>query len=646
MICLSAAPSNAKIIATAENMARAFDGKLTALYVKTKSADFMSDEDHARLFYHMKLAEQAGATIITVHSEDVPYQIAEFARRSGVTRLVIGRSVISYRNFFGKTTLTEKIIESAPNLDIHIIPDLLVENKYREQKKRFSYGIFPTTTDLMISMGILLIVTAISYICWHLRIAHGSIIAVYILGVFLTSVMTKSYACSIMSSFESVLVFNFLFTEPRFTFHAKEVGYLFTFTVMLVVSVLTATMVNRLKRHAKEYAQITYQTRVLLDTTQLLKKAKDDFEFIQIAATQLLKLLERNVVFFVEENRTIHKEHTFRAKSESNTKALSDKEEKEIVEWVFQNRMRAGCGTDMFSEAKYLYFAIHINHKVFGVVGIMVDKKPLDKLENNIVYSVLGECALAIENNRNAKEKEDAAVLARNEQLRADLLRSISHDFRTPLTVISGNANALILNGDKYDTELQKKMLLDIYDESIWLNNLVENLLSATRIEDGRMNLNISAELVGEVVQEALRHVNRNSDTRSIRVSLEDEFLLARMDSRLIVQVIINLVDNAIKYTSEKSIISITAKEEGGLIYISVADNGKGISQELKPHIFDMFFTGEQKIVDSHRSIGLGLALCKSIINAHGGEIELTDNQPHGCIFTFTLLKEEAKFDE
>lgn len=254
---------------------------------------------------------------------------------------------------------------------------------------------------------------------------------------------------------------------------------------------------------------------------------------------------------------------------------------------------------------------------------------------------------LAIQNIRNIEEKERAALLAKNEQLRADLLRAISHDLRTPLTSISGNAANLLANDAKLDEEARHQIFLDIYDDSIWLINLVENLLSITRIEDGRMNLRLSTELVGEVIEEALRHTNRKSSDHTIRVDLPDELLLARMDARLIVQVLINLVDNAVKYTQNGSTIVVSARRrEDGFAEISVADDGPGIAPEIQPHVFEMFYTGEHKVADSRRSLGLGLALCKAIVDAHGGTITLTDNPPHGCNFTFTVPLGEVTLHE
>lgn len=254
--------------------------------------------------------------------------------------------------------------------------------------------------------------------------------------------------------------------------------------------------------------------------------------------------------------------------------------------------------------------------------------------------------SLAARIKKTAREKEAAAALAKTEQLRADMLRGISHDLRTPLTSISGNASNLLSNADMFDRETLRQIYQDIYDDSMWLYNLVENLLAASRMESGRMNLNFSTELVEEVIAEALRHVNRKSSEHTIVVKQEDELILARMDPRLIIQVIINLVDNAVKYTQPGSVITISAEKSEGWAQIQVADDGPGISQEAKEHIFEMFYSGAKSVADSRRSMGLGLALCQSIVNAHGGTITVTDNQPHGAVFTFRLPLGEVQLHE
>ncbi|MGN1161904.1 MAG: sensor histidine kinase, partial [Candidatus Fimenecus sp.] len=306
----------------------------------------------------------------------------------------------------------------------------------------------------------------------------------------------------------------------------------------------------------------------------------------------------------------------------------------------------AGATTETLSNAKCLYLAVRVSSRVYGVVGIYIGDEPLDAFEKSILLSILGECSLSMENEKNAREKEEAAILAKNEQLRANLLRAISHDLRTPLTSISGNASNLISNGDSFDEATKQQLYTDIYDDSMWLINLVENLLSVTRIEEGRLNLNITEDLVDDVITEALHHVNRKSVEHNITVRHKEDYLLAKMDTKLMVQVIINIVDNAIKYTPKGSNIMIKTWKQGDKAVISIADDGDGIPDEMKARVFDMFYSGANKIADSRRSLGLGLSLCRSIVSAHGGKITVSDNTPHGTVFTITLPAGEVEIHE
>ncbi len=645
LVCLSASPSNAKIVKTAATMASAFGGSFTALYVQTPDSDKLDEENKNRLQDHIRLAEQLGADIATAYGEDVSFQIAEYARISGVTKIVIGRSNIKRRHFWNRPTLTDKLTEIAPNLDIHIIPDNITNSKYRPSSHSLLRSLIPYPKDIFITVLILAIATILGLSFYSFGFTDSNIITVYILGVLLTSLFTKGYTCGIIGSLVSVMLFNFFFTEPRLTFHAYDSGYPVTFAIMLVASVITGTLASKLKSHAKLSAQAAFRTKVLLDTNQLLQKAQNDEDIINITATQIMKLLNRSVVMYSVKEGKLTKGSLYSSQS-VNLEDLFTTTERNAAEWVYLNKHRAGASTNVYSKAKCVYFSIRINNNIYGVIGIRIKGKPLDAFENSILLSILGECALAMDNRRNAKEKEQTAVLAKNEQLRANLLRAISHDLRTPLTSISGNAGNLLSNKDKLDEDTKMQIYTDIFDDSEWLISLVENLLSVTRIEEGRMNFNKSIELVDEITEEALRHIGRKSTEHKISVIHKDELLLANADAKLIVQVLINLIDNAIKYTPVGSEIKVITEKKNGYASISVIDNGNGIPDNIKPHVFEMFYTGDNRIADSRRSLGLGLALCKSIIGAHGGELTLTDNQPQGCIFAFTLPLGEVKIDE
>lgn len=180
----------------------------------------------------------------------------------------------------------------------------------------------------------------------------------------------------------------------------------------------------------------------------------------------------------------------------------------------------------------------------------------------------------------------------------------------------------------------------------MWLVNLVENLLSITRIEDGRMNIRISPQPMEDVVEEALGFYNRNNLKHAIKVHYDDELIIANIDARLIIQVITNLIDNAIKYSDENTVIDMNVSHRDGDVFVSVSDEGCGISNELKDKVFDMFYSGETKAADSRRSLGIGLALCRTIMEAHGGAIWIEDNLPRGTRMIFRVQEGRVVLDE
>ena len=645
LVCLSSSPSNAKIIRTAARMARAFRGSFTALFVETPATAEMSDDDKKWLRENMRLAQQLGAHIETSYGEDVPYQIAEFARLSGVSKIVIGRSTAARKSIFSKPTLTERLISDAPNLDIHVIPDASVGNTYQKQANKTLRITAMPVRDVAKSILVLLSATLIGYAFYTLGFSEANIVSVYIFGVLVISVITTNRFCGVAASIVSVLVFNFFFTVPRFTFHFNDPNYLVTFPIMFMVALLTGSLATRLKDNAKQSARAAYRTKILFETNQLLQKEFDEQSVVKATAGQLLKLLKKDIVIYLSDGKKLADPIIFRTPDSDQCELVSENEEA-VAAWVLRNNKHAGATTDTLSSANCLYLAIRVNQQVYGVVGIAMNGIPLDSFENSVLLSILGECALALENIKNAREKEEAAILAKNEQLRANLLRAISHDLRTPLTSISGNANNLLANYQKMDDATRKRTFTDIYDDSMWLINLVENLLAVTRIEGGQVHLTQSVELMDEVITEALRHINRKSKEHTIRVSSSEELILARIDAKLIVQVIINLVDNAVKYTPAGSVIEIHTEKDAHWVIVSVSDNGPGIPDEQKSHVFDMFYSGANKIADSRRSLGLGLSLCKTIVTAHGGTISVADNHPRGTVFLFTIPAGEVELHE
>lgn len=647
LVCLSSSPSNERIVRMAGKMAQAFCGSFTALYVQTPGDTVMNTADMSRLQANMRLAQQLGAEIVTTHGEDVPTQIAEYALLSDVTKIVIGRSGVQRPHFWSEPTLTERLIALAPDVDIYVIPDVEAYKSYRRERLISIRPAFPTALELLLTVGILVAATIIGWGFLRLGFANANIIMVYLLGVLLTSTFTSGYTCGVLSAFLSVILFNYFLTEPRLSLAAYGSKYPITFAVMFASALLTCTLATKLKAHAQLSARDAYRTKLLFDMNRQLQKAETPDEVYQMTATQIQKLMQRDVLVYPAQGEALLDGIVYPADGSSPHSVTKEKQEQDVIRWVWQNRKRAGATTETFAKAKRLYLAIRIGQQVYGVIGIPMEKQTQpDAFTSSILFSILGECALALESLHNAEEKEKAAVLAKNEQLRANLLRSISHDLRTPLTSISGNADTLLHSYNMLDEQTRKQIFTDIYDDAQWLTGLVENLLSITKITDGSVKLHLSDQVVDDIVSEALRHIDRRSAEHHITVDCGDEPLLVRVDAGLIMQVLINLVNNAVKYTPPGSNIRITAIQQEKAAEICVSDDGPGIPDERKELVFKMFFTGSNLIGDSRRSLGLGLTLCQAIIHAHHNEMTLKDNLPHGCIFSFTLPLSEVNLSQ
>ena len=625
LACLSTAPSNARVLRSAARIAGDRPGDLTALFVQTPAFATASQADKARLQANMELAEALGARIETVSGSDIPFQIAEYARLAEIDCIVLGQSWQRNR-LIPARTLTDRLGVSAPNAELHIIPDAEAPTRHRERDPE-GYDPRRFALDLVISLGLLLLATALGFLFDDLGFTHSNIMMAYLLGVLLISAATSHIGFSLASAIASVFLFNYMFIAPRFSLQAYEPGYPVTFLVMFLTAFLTGSLAIRLRRNARQSAQAAYRTRLILETDQLLAKARSRQEILQVTAAQSGKLLDRFVAVFDDPD-------TEPAEIYAPTpgETPSDPGAQETVRQVWQTRERCGAGA-------WVYFPLTLRETCYGAAGVFTAENALDASEQSILLSILGECALALENEVNAREKEAAAVLAENERLRANLLRSISHDLRTPLTSISGHASNLMQVD--MDPETRQRLYTDIYEDSIWLIDLVENLLSATRIENGQMQLSLSAQVVEELLQEAVQHMKPRQGGHQILLEPVEDVLLVRADGKLIVQVVANLIDNALRYTQADSVIRVAARRQGDQIAITVADNGPGIPAEQRERIFENFYSGAAPRNGGRRGLGLGLALCRSILTAHNGSITLED-VPEGACFTVTLPVQEV----
>ena len=636
LVCVSASPTSSEVIRRAARLSRSMGAELIALYVEDPESQ--NDAQEKAVHEHLDLAQRQGAILTTIYGNDPATAIAQYARVSGITKIVLGKSPERHRFLAPKETLMSRLNELAPDVEIIIVPNRLQDDsrsfslKGRLKQERITAG------DLFRTVLILTVCTGLGFLIKAIGLANTNVVLIYILGVMAVALLTTGYLCSVLSSLLSVLIFNFFFTEPFYSLQSSP-DYFATFAVMFAAALLSSSLTSRIKTQSIQTANKAYQTEVLLSTSQLLQKAEDREAILNVVLQQLSRLLEHSVLCYDRKDGALAEQPVLReVDGDGGFDQVYLAEERDAAEWVGRNGKHAGRTTRKYPQARCLYMAIRSESGVQAVVGIRADNAPsIDEYRKNLMISILDECALAIEKDHMTREKQRMEESARQETLRANLLRAISHDLRTPLTSISGNAAILLEDTGDLDEGKKKELYDSIYDDAIWLNGLVENLLTITRTENGTMKLNIQPELVSDAIEEALRHLDRNAEKRKIVTDLQDDLLLAQMDSALIVQVLINLVNNAVKYTPEDAKITIGAKAEGNMALLWVEDEGQGIPEGTEDKVFDMFYTGVKHSADSRRGIGLGLSLCRSIVQAHGGEIWMMNARPHGAKVSFTL---------
>ena len=276
--------------------------------------------------------------------------------------------------------------------------------------------------------------------------------------------------------------------------------------------------------------------------------------------------------------------------------------------------------------------------KVLAVIGISCLKGKLDHNTRLFLRMIASQVAMALERQHLSDEQRSIVIESEKEKMRGNLLRAISHDLRTPLAGIWGASSAILENGDSLDRNTRSKLIENIRDDSQWLIRMVENLLSVTRIQEGSMLVNKTPEVAEEVVAEALSRIRKRFALRNISVSVPDELLVVPMDSTLIAQVLINLLENAIKHSPDDSLVEVRLNKKENFGVFEVIDHGTGIPAEDLPHIFEGYLAGDKKNADSMRGMGIGLSICMSIIKAHGGKMEAENHSTGGgAIFRFAL---------
>lgn len=413
LICLSSAPSNAKVIRTAARMADAFHSGFTALFVQTPETKELSGENMKRLRSNLHLAEQLGAQISTVYGTDPAVQIAEYARVSGVTKIVMGRINHKQNPITGKKSLADRLIELT-DLDVYIIPDRQPLYKKPIGKLRIPKAHF-SWRDVAIMLVSLLLSTAVGFGFYHAGFSESNIITVYILGVLMTAVWTNGYFYGAVDSLLSVAAFNYFFTVPRFTFQANDPSYPVTFLIMMFSSIIAGSLASRVKAQARLAAQKSYYTELLLESSQKFQKGRTEWDCLRLAAEQLNRMFARPILYALN---GAEQDLTFRVEPSDEKSVLSGLSSQEIgvAKWVQKNNKHAGATTNTLPDSKWLFLSVRGTQGVMGIVGIpIVGYSVPDAFEKNLMIAILSECGLSQERIRLQEERNQAELQTQGE---------------------------------------------------------------------------------------------------------------------------------------------------------------------------------------------------------------------------------------
>ncbi|MBS5821909.1 MAG: sensor histidine kinase KdpD [Enterococcus gilvus] len=564
---------------------------------------------------NIPLAEKLGAEVISIEEEDSFETIVEFAKMTGVTDIIMGKNLRQpwYEKLFTEA-FDDRLLRRLSDTELHLIP-------FNEEKHSLFFKtrkvIEGGGKDLGIAIGGVFLATIVTELMKYIHVGDQNLMLVYIFFILLVARTTSGYFWSALSSILSVLSFNWFFVAPLYSLTVYKQGYPITLVIMFVVALMISNLMVRLKKQAESAMEKEHQMEILYELNKQYVLAESRQQILDISATYLSRLLEREVIIFDRQ-----------AKLESNHRVdqrpslLDTKDEAAVAFWSAKNQKEAGNGTDTLIGAKGFYLPIVASGKTLAVLGI--ERNAGLELENdqlNYLKLVLTQIAVILEQTELKDEKEQVELENEREKVRSNLLRAVSHDLRTPLTVISGIAETLGA-GNELKEETRKKLLSDIQEESQWLIRMVENLLSITRINMDTMKVTKTAEPVEEIIEAVYKHLKKVYPEGQVAVQLPDDVIFIQADPILIEQALFNLVENAFRHGEKEQPVKLTVYQEQGQTVFEIENHGE-IPLKQFQKIQSNLSSANEVSVDSKNGLGIGLSIVKTIIHAHNGKMTI-----------------------
>lgn len=617
MVCVSTAETQQQLIAEGARLAQRLQAECLVVHIQSSTE---SESDRNAVYSLARQAEALEAEFLNVTGDDITEAILEWAHSNNVTKLVLG-----YRgrrwNSLWHSQLAERIARANPGIGIILVP----ANSSRSTPKLFTRSNHPEANirSFLLATGACVLTLCITEVLSK-YFDPPNLLALFILTVVVVS-LRLGWAVAIWAALMSVACFDFFFVPPYLSFAMSDTQYLFTFVLILIIALVSSEVGNRLRADARSARVGERREATVARIARDLSGASKPEQIVGICMETIGPLFEAKVTLMLPDSS-----NSLRSSETEGFEDLS------VAQWAYDHVKPAGRGTETLSAAEALYLPLKAPMECHGVLAIQPSSwKSIEKSDDKrLLEACSSSIALALERIRFAEIAQDTLVRMEGERLRNSLLSAVSHDLRTPLTAIRGLAETLEHASDLPETS-RSEVASAIRHQAEGLQSVVANLLDLARMQSSGIRLNLEWHSLSEIVGSALSRLEPNLVGRDVRASLPDDLPFLEVDASLIERVLVNLLDNALKYTPQETRIRIGAKAVGDSIYCFVEDNGKGLPSGDPEQLFEPFVRGQKESAIS--GVGLGLALCRNIIHAHGGTIRTEMVQPSGTRFEIRL---------
>lgn len=637
LACVGPGVGSVKVIHTAKRLAASLKTEWEAVFVDVPGKS-LSEEKRNLAVQNLRLAEQLGAKTRVLIGDDIVNEIMNFAHEQNITMIVIRKKIHSrWRDKFIRN-LADEIVRHSGEIDVYVMTDAVSEKPIakmfgKEKTPLFQYGI---------SLGIVAAASIINFLINFFSpwIGAENLIMIYLLSVICTALIGY-FGPTILAALTSVLAYNFFFLPPMTYTDIFNPKRIITLIIMLIIALIISGLMLNLRRKINATRLEERQTATLHTLSNQLANARGVDKLLDIAVKFLGDYFQSEVMVLLPNNSQIE------IRAYYKTNPILTEKEYSIAKWVLELGQTAGIGTDTLSFSEALYVPLQASQNVLGVVRMCPfdTDRLLSPSQIKLIESSANQIALALEVDRMQDEIMRSELREETDRVRNSLLKSFSQDLRAPLVAGLGLANTLMEQGDELDKIKVKKVAKKIYLELEQLSRLINNLLQIIYLESNAVRLKVELCSLEELVKHVIAQSKPKLGKRTIYPKIQEGLPQIPLDLKLIQEVFINLIDNAIKFTPPATDIDIVVivQVENDRIQVSVEDQGPGIVQDEVNKLFEKFYRG--RMITSERGLGLGLAICKRIIEAHGGKIWAENRKEGGAAFRFTLLIHNESFE-